>query len=103
VAGSPGRSRLRRRRQSAARLRHEHGRHAAGAALKTRKVSASQTLVSDVVAASRVLAQQGVLDAYGHVSARSDKRPERFIMSRSRAPALVTAADIMEHDADSEV
>ena len=70
--------------------------------MKTRKVSASQTLVSDVVAASRVLAQQGVLDAYGHVSARSDKRPERFIMSRSRAPALVTAGDVMEHDADSE-
>jgi len=71
--------------------------------LKKSKVSASKTLVDDVVAASRVLAQQGVLDAYGHVSARSDKRPDRFIMSRSRAPALVTAADIMEHDADSEV
>jgi len=59
-------------------------------------------IVDDIVAASRVLAQQGVLDAYGHVSARSDKRPDRFLMSRSRAPALVTAADIMEHDADSE-
>ena len=70
--------------------------------MKKSKVSASRTLIDDVVAASRVLAQQGVLDAYGHVSARSDKRPDRFIMSRSRAPALVTAADIMEHDADSE-
>jgi ribulose-5-phosphate 4-epimerase/fuculose-1-phosphate aldolase len=59
-------------------------------------------IVDDIVAASRVLAQQGVLDAYGHVSARSAKRPDRFLMSRSRAPALVTAADIMEHDADSE-
>ena len=71
--------------------------------MKKSKVSASRTLIDDVVAGSRVLAQQGVLDAYGHVSARSDKRPDRFIMSRSRAPALVTAADIMEHDADSEV
>jgi HCOMODA/2-hydroxy-3-carboxy-muconic semialdehyde decarboxylase len=71
--------------------------------LKKSKVSASKALIEDVVAGSRVLAQQGVLDAYGHVSARSDKRPDRFIMSRSRAPALVTAADIMEHDADSEV
>jgi ribulose-5-phosphate 4-epimerase/fuculose-1-phosphate aldolase len=43
-----------------------------------------------------------VLDAYGHVSARSDRRPERFIMSRSLAPALVTAADLMELDPDSE-
>jgi HCOMODA/2-hydroxy-3-carboxy-muconic semialdehyde decarboxylase len=70
--------------------------------LKKAKISASKSVVDDVVAASRVLAQQGVLDAYGHVSARSDKRPDRFVMSRSRAPALVTAADIMEHDADSE-
>jgi ribulose-5-phosphate 4-epimerase/fuculose-1-phosphate aldolase len=43
-----------------------------------------------------------VLDAYGHVSARSDRRPQHFLMSRSRAPALVTAADLMELDADSE-
>ena len=43
-----------------------------------------------------------MLDAYGHVSARSDRRPQHFLMSRSRAPALVTAADLMELDADSE-
>jgi ribulose-5-phosphate 4-epimerase/fuculose-1-phosphate aldolase len=66
------------------------------------KLSASRALVDDLVAASRILAQQGVLDAYGHVSARSDRKPERFIMSRSRAPALVTAADLMELDSDSE-
>jgi ribulose-5-phosphate 4-epimerase/fuculose-1-phosphate aldolase len=67
-----------------------------------KKLSASKALVDDLVAASRILAAHEVLDAYGHVSARSDKRPERFIMSRSRAPALVTAADLMELDADSE-
>jgi ribulose-5-phosphate 4-epimerase/fuculose-1-phosphate aldolase len=66
------------------------------------RLSASRGLVEDVVAASRILAQHEVLDAYGHVSARSDRRPERFIISRSLAPALVTAADIMELDADSE-
>ena len=43
-----------------------------------------------------------MLDAYGHVSARSDRRPQHFLMSRSRAPALVTAADLMELDAESE-
>jgi ribulose-5-phosphate 4-epimerase/fuculose-1-phosphate aldolase len=69
--------------------------------MKTR-LSASKTLIDDLVAASRILAQHGVLDAYGHVSARSDKDPARFIMSRSLAPALVTAADLMELDADSE-
>jgi ribulose-5-phosphate 4-epimerase/fuculose-1-phosphate aldolase len=70
--------------------------------MKTRKISASRDLLSDLVAASRILAQHEVLDAYGHVSARSDKRPDHFVMSRSLAPALVTAADLMELDADSE-
>lgn len=58
--------------------------------------------IDDLVAASRILARHGVLDAYGHVSARSLDRPDRFLMSRSLAPALVTAADIMELDLDSE-
>jgi ribulose-5-phosphate 4-epimerase/fuculose-1-phosphate aldolase len=66
------------------------------------KLSASRELVGDLVAGSRILANQGVLDGYGHISARCDKRPEHFIMSRSRAPALVTAADLMELGADSE-
>ena len=66
------------------------------------KLSASRALIDDLVAASRILAQHGVLDAYGHVSARSDRRPAHFIMSRSLAPALVAAADLMELDPDSE-
>ena len=66
------------------------------------RLSASRSLIQDLVAASRVLAAHEVLDAYGHVSARSDRRPDRFFMSRSRAPALVAAADMMELDADSE-
>ena len=66
------------------------------------KIAASKQLVEDLVAASRILAQHEVLDAYGHVSARSDKRPEHFIMSRSRAPALVTPADLVQWNADSE-
>jgi ribulose-5-phosphate 4-epimerase/fuculose-1-phosphate aldolase len=66
------------------------------------KIAASKQLIEDLVAASRILAQHEVLDAYGHVSARSDKRPEHFIMSRSRAPALVTAADLVEWNAESE-
>ena len=67
-----------------------------------KKPAASKQLIDDLVAGSRILAKHGVLDAYGHVSARSDKRPERFLMSRSRAPALVTAADLMELGPDSE-
>jgi len=67
-----------------------------------KKLNASKGLIDDLVAASRILAQYEVLDAYGHVSARSDKRPDRFVMSRAVAPALVTAKDLMELDADSE-
>jgi HCOMODA/2-hydroxy-3-carboxy-muconic semialdehyde decarboxylase len=61
----------------------------------------SPALVEDLVAASRILADQGVVDGYGHVSARHDKDPNRYLMARSLAPALVTAADIMEWDLDS--
>ncbi len=67
-----------------------------------KKISASRALADDLVAASRILAMHEVLDAYGHVSARSDRRPDRFVMSRSLAPALVTRSDLMELDADSE-
>ena len=69
---------------------------------KSAGVAASRGLIDDLVAASRILAQHEVVDAYGHVSARSDRRPDRFLISRSLAPALMTAADVMELDADSE-
>ena len=61
----------------------------------------SSALIEDLVAASRVLADQGVVDAYGHVSVRHDRDPNRYLLSRSLAPALVTADDIMEWDLDS--
>src|SRR5262245_44338767 len=58
-------------------------------------------LIDDLVAASRILAHHGVLDAWGHVSIRHPTNPERYLMSRARAPALVSAEDIMEFDLDS--
>jgi HCOMODA/2-hydroxy-3-carboxy-muconic semialdehyde decarboxylase len=57
-------------------------------------------LIEDIVIGSRILADFGVLDGFGHVSARDPKNPNRFLMSRSLAPALVTADDIMEFDLD---
>ena len=59
-------------------------------------------LLEDLVAANRILAMQGVLDAYGHVSARSPRDATRFYMSRSLAPQLVTRGDIQEYGPDSE-
>ena len=57
-------------------------------------------LVEDLVAANRILADQGVLDGYGHVSVRHERDPERFLLAWARAPELVEAADVMEHDLD---
>jgi HCOMODA/2-hydroxy-3-carboxy-muconic semialdehyde decarboxylase len=56
--------------------------------------------LEDLAAASRILVDQGVFDAAGHVSMRHPDHPGRFLMSRSLAPQLVTANDIMEFDLD---
>jgi ribulose-5-phosphate 4-epimerase/fuculose-1-phosphate aldolase len=56
--------------------------------------------IGDLVLANHILADQGILDGFGHVSVRSAKNPNHYFISRSRAPALVTAADIMEYDLD---
>jgi len=58
-------------------------------------------LIEDLVAANRILADQGVLDGFGHVSLRHPKNPDRYLLSCSRAPELVCADDIMEFDLDS--
>jgi HCOMODA/2-hydroxy-3-carboxy-muconic semialdehyde decarboxylase len=57
--------------------------------------------IEDLVAAYRVLAEYDVIDGYGHVSVRSERDPKRYLLSRSLAPELVTADDIMEYDLDS--
>ena len=58
-------------------------------------------LIDDLVTAYRVLAGEGVLDSFGHVSVRHPGRADRYLISRSIAPGSVTAADIMEFDLDS--
>lgn len=52
--------------------------------------------VRDVVIANRILAHQGVVDAYGHVSVRHPLHPDRYLLSRSRSPELVEEGDIQE-------
>jgi ribulose-5-phosphate 4-epimerase/fuculose-1-phosphate aldolase len=56
--------------------------------------------LEDLAAASRILVDQGVFDAAGHVSLRHPGHPERFLMSRSLAPQMITSDDIMEFDLD---
>lgn len=59
-------------------------------------------LLADLVLANRILFSEHVLDAFGHVSVRHDHRPDRFLLARNMAPALVEAEDIVEFDADGE-
>ena len=55
-------------------------------------------LLDDLVAANRILAGLGVLDGFGHVSARHPDRADRYLLSRSLAPELVTRDDVMTFD-----
>ena len=56
--------------------------------------------IADVVAANHILANEGVVDGYGHVSIRDPSDPNKFLLARSSAPELVTAADVLVHDLD---
>lgn len=61
----------------------------------------SSNQIEDLVAADHILASHEIFDAYGHVSARSERNPQHYFMSRSLAPELVTRDDILEYDLDS--
>lgn len=60
-----------------------------------------QDAILELVAANRILGNEGVVDALGHVSRRHPGDPGRYLLSCSRGPALVTEDDIMEFDLDS--
>ena len=61
-------------------------------------MSELERALRDLVIANRILANEGVVDAYGHVSMRHPDNPERYLLSRSRSPELVEIGDIMEFD-----
>jgi HCOMODA/2-hydroxy-3-carboxy-muconic semialdehyde decarboxylase len=61
----------------------------------------SAELMADLAAASRILAERGVVDGFGHVSMRHPDAPDRYLMARAVAPALVVPDDIIEYDLDS--
>jgi HCOMODA/2-hydroxy-3-carboxy-muconic semialdehyde decarboxylase len=58
-------------------------------------------LIDDLIVANRILSDRGILDAFGHISVRHPENPTRYLMARAIAPGIVTAADIMEFDLDS--
>jgi ribulose-5-phosphate 4-epimerase/fuculose-1-phosphate aldolase len=69
--------------------------------MNTSKSSVSSEVLADLAAAARILAAQGVVDGFGHVSLRHPSDPKRYLMARSIAPALVTPEDTIEYDLDS--
>ena len=57
---------------------------------------------SQVALANRILAHEGVLDAFGHVSMRHPSDPSRYLLARSRSPELLEPGDILEFTLDSQ-
>lgn len=64
-------------------------------------ITADPQLIDDLVIANHILFNQGVLDAFGHVSVRHNADPSRYLLCRNMAPALVQHADIIQFDLDS--
>jgi len=59
-------------------------------------------LIEELALANRILAHEGVLDAFGHVSIRHPADPGRYLLSRSRSPLVIEPDDILEYTLDSE-
>src|SRR2546423_1238491 len=73
--------------------------------MTARNVPVSNSIVDlhyELALASRMLANESVLDAFGHVSLRHPADPERYLLPRSRSPQLVELADVLEFTLDSE-
>lgn len=69
---------------------------AAGSAYAQQPVDPDDALKEDMVTAYKVLVNEGILDSFGHVSARSNKDPNVFLIPQAMPPALVTKNDILE-------
>lgn len=57
---------------------------------------------AELALANRIVANEGIIDAFGHVSVRHPDKLNRYFLSRSRAPELVTADDFIEYDLNSQ-
>jgi ribulose-5-phosphate 4-epimerase/fuculose-1-phosphate aldolase len=55
-----------------------------------------ERILEEIVTANRILAHEGVVDSFGHISARHPDNPDRFLLSRARAPERIEVDDIME-------
>lgn len=58
--------------------------------------------LEELVTANRILARERVVDSFGHISIRHPDNPERYLLSRSRAPECIEVDDIMEFTLEGE-
>jgi HCOMODA/2-hydroxy-3-carboxy-muconic semialdehyde decarboxylase len=63
-------------------------------------VGAREDVLRDLVIGNRILSNERVVDAYGHLSARDPDSPERFFLSWSLAPQFVDTSDLIEFGLD---
>src|SRR5882762_1617430 len=57
-------------------------------------------LIEELVTGNRILAREGVVDSFGHIGVRHPDNPQRYLLSRARAPDCIEEADIMEFALD---
>jgi hypothetical protein len=69
---------------------------APGYAQNSSAIDPDEARIQDIITASHILTNEGILDSFGHISARSAKNPDHFFMPRAMPPALVARADIVE-------
>jgi ribulose-5-phosphate 4-epimerase/fuculose-1-phosphate aldolase len=56
----------------------------------------------ELALANRIIAHEGVLDGFGHVSMRHPTDRGRYLLARSRSPELIEPSDVLEFTLDSE-
>ena len=57
-------------------------------------------ILEELVTANRILANEGIVDSFGHVSARHPDNPQHYLLSRARAPERIERGDIIEYTLD---
>ncbi|MCQ8783051.1 class II aldolase/adducin family protein [Mangrovibrevibacter kandeliae] len=62
-----------------------------------------EATLTTLVMANRILAREGIIDNFGHVSVRHPLNPERYFLSRSRSPEIVSRDDILEFTLEGEL
>jgi HCOMODA/2-hydroxy-3-carboxy-muconic semialdehyde decarboxylase len=86
-------------------MRDSNHRRVANVSATHEETSVSNSLIEarrELALANRIVANEGIIDAFGHVSMRHPDNPRRFLLSRSRAPELVSPEDFIEYDLDSQ-